>query len=211
MRDSSLRELPASALALGPAVKTLDAGNNRIAVLPPALGGLASLQRLVLTQNRLEAIGPVVQLSALKILLLDGNLLGSLPPALGQLTKLEKLSVSGNSLAALPAEIGSLRCARTASPPETPKAALALRRLAGRGRSLRTLCVSENKLAALPAALGDCTQLEELEAKRNAISDLPAELGAAPPPQPASGPQPSASWCIACRKIGCLMVHVSPR
>lgn len=112
MRDSSLRELPASALALGPAVKTLDAGNNRIAVLPPALGGLASLQRLVLTQNRLEAIGPVVQLSALKILLLDGNLLGSLPPALGQLTKLEKLSVSGNSLATLPAEIGCLRRAR---------------------------------------------------------------------------------------------------
>ena len=98
-------------------MKTLDAGNNRIAVLPPALGGLASLQRLVLTQNRLEAIGPVVQLSALKILLLDGNLLGSLPPALGQLTKLEKLSVSGNSLATLPAEIGCLRRARANRPP----------------------------------------------------------------------------------------------
>jgi Leucine-rich repeat (LRR) protein len=37
---------------LGAAVKTLDASNNRLATLPPALANLTNLQRLVRSRTR---------------------------------------------------------------------------------------------------------------------------------------------------------------
>lgn len=153
LRDGNLKELPTTALDLGPSVKTLDATNNRLAEVPAQLCKLTGLQRLVLCQNKLTLLHPAIcQLSSLKILLLDSNLLTELPADIGTLTLLEKLSVSSNALTALPDSMRMLK-------------------------KLKSLNVSSNRLAELPAALGDCTELEELDARSNAISELRPELG----------------------------------
>ena len=48
------QDIPASVFELGDAIKTLDATNNRIAALPPALSALRNLQRLVRLLAKLQ-------------------------------------------------------------------------------------------------------------------------------------------------------------
>lgn len=104
------QELPESVLALRDAVKALDATNNRLVALPPSLGSLSSLQRLVLAQNRLAELPPALcSLSALKTLSLDSNALAALPPALGSLRNLERLSLADNQLRELPPSVRARR------------------------------------------------------------------------------------------------------
>mmetsp|Transcript_4335 Transcript_4335/g.13935 ORF Transcript_4335/g.13935 Transcript_4335/m.13935 type:complete len:286 (-) Transcript_4335:385-1242(-) len=154
LRDGNIKEIPGSALDLGPAVKNLDAHNNAITFLPPSIGDCTKMTRLVLSSNRLPSLPSALgQLTSLKILILDNNALSSLPPALSQLSKLEKLSVNGNSLTSLPTSMSSLI-------------------------KLTFLAVSNNKLTELPASLGDCGALEEVEAADNSLTAIPRALGA---------------------------------
>ncbi len=159
---------------LGASVKTLDAANNRLTSLPPAVSALSSVQRLVrlrsalsffsaprraywarqvLSGNALAALPPsLCGLVSLKVLILDDNALTVLPDALGSLTKLEKLSLAGNKLTVLPSSLGQLS-------------------------ALRSLVVARNALQSLPDALRGCASLEELDASQNALNAVPAALG----------------------------------
>ncbi|KAK3249987.1 leucine-rich repeat-containing protein [Cymbomonas tetramitiformis] len=153
LRDSDLKELPKAALALGPVARNIDATNNRLEALPPEIGQLNALQRLVVSRNQLRGVpadlGLLVQL---KLLSLDNNMLTSLPPEIGQLHKLEKLHLHNNGLKSLPSEIGHLT-------------------------SLRELNLGKNKLEILPSALGQCVALELIDAKANVIMEIPHEIG----------------------------------
>ena len=51
---------------VGSAAKTLDATNNRLTALPPSIGSLKNLQRLILATNQLSALP--MQISSLVIL-----------------------------------------------------------------------------------------------------------------------------------------------
>lgn len=157
LRDAKLRSLPAAALApdVAGAARVLDASNNAMTELPDeevaAFG--ASLQRLVLSANRLASLGSGLgALSGLRHLALDGNRLSRLPEQVGQLSSLEVLLLQGNALTELPATLGNLA-------------------------KLRQLNVASNQLAALPATLGGCAALAELDACNNALAVLPGGLG----------------------------------
>ncbi|GIL70394.1 hypothetical protein Vretimale_3584 [Volvox reticuliferus] len=155
LRDQGLKELPASLAEAAPALKVIDASNNRLTALPAFLVTFSGLQRLVLAGNQLTVAlpsGAGSRLTALKMLVLDDNLLQELPEEIGQLKRLERLSVSGNRLHALPPAIGGLE-------------------------SLQALVVSRNALETLPDELGSCARLEELDAQSNDLAAIPAALG----------------------------------
>lgn len=149
LRRAALTELPAE-VAQVPSPRVLDASLNRIERLPPSLP--TSLQRLVLSSNRLSSLDGLEQLCNLKVLVLDGNRITHLPDWLGELTKLETLSVGDNAISELPASLGNLT-------------------------RLRQLLVCHNKLRRLPEELGNCSALEELDVHHNALEELPASLG----------------------------------
>lgn len=71
-----LAQLPPAALAVA-AARVADFGNNALEALPAALGGLAALQRLRLSWNRLSAGsfpgGALAPLQRLTVLALDHN------------------------------------------------------------------------------------------------------------------------------------------
>ncbi len=129
-------------------------GGGRI---PPELGGLTALQRLVIADNR--SWGPVPaelgRLSELRELDLSYNHLSeAIPPELGQLANLTRLSLAVNRLTgAIPAELGQLT-------------------------SVEELWLRNNRLTGpIPAELGQLTSLRELQLDSNYLTQcLPAVL-----------------------------------
>ena len=96
------------------ALTTLDLSDNRLAAIPPELGGLAALTALDLSGNRLAAIPPELGvMAALTALDLSGNQLAAIPPELGGLAWLTTLDLSDNQLAAIPPELAWLTRLRT--------------------------------------------------------------------------------------------------
>lgn len=152
MRDSKLKAFPSDVLSIDKFVRTLDLTNNKIAEIPPEIGVLVNMQRMVVAYNLIERL-PINMgnLESLKVLTLDGNRITSLPDELGSLTRLEKLSITHNSLTCLPKTIGDLR-------------------------NLLILNVSNNKLKSLPESIGGCVSLEELQADENIIDNLPSSI-----------------------------------
>ncbi|KAL4428053.1 hypothetical protein ABPG75_002142 [Micractinium tetrahymenae] len=148
LRKADLAELPPE-VAQVPSPRVLDASDNRLERVPPLA---PSLQRLVLSNNRLAGMAGMEALRNLKVLALDGNRIATLPDWVGELSRLETLSLGDNQLAALPPSLGRLQ-------------------------RLRQLLVPQNRLRALPAALGECAALEELDAHHNVIEEVPPQLG----------------------------------
>ena len=132
--------------------------NNLTGMLPPELGNLSRLERLLLMENPLTgAIPPELgSLSQLERLSLSGNTLtGAIPPELGSLSQLQSLSLSGNTLTgAIPRELGSLS-------------------------RLQRLWLNGNTLTgAIPPELGSLSQLQWLRLNGNTLTGaIPPELG----------------------------------
>ena len=132
--------------------------NNLTGMLPPELGNLSRLERLLLMENTLTgAIPPELgSLSQLERLSLSGNTLtGAIPPELGSLSQLQSLSLSGNTLTgAIPRELGSLS-------------------------RLQRLWLNGNTLTgAIPPELGSLSQLQWLRLNGNTLTGaIPPELG----------------------------------
>ena len=80
-----------------------------ITSLPESIGQLKSLEVLVLNDNLLTEIPPVIWKLQLKLLDLSGNWLTSLPDAVEQLQSLKFLLLRSNQLVSLPDSIGQLR------------------------------------------------------------------------------------------------------
>ena len=156
-------------------------GNGLRGAIPPALGRLASLQRMDLgdrwdpearqwVDNELSGGIPpeLADLTNLQELDLGGNeLSGEIPPELGRLASLERLDLGarwdpsarryfrGNELSgAIPRELGDLT-------------------------NLQVLNLGHNELnGAIPPELGDLTNLQWLDLRRNELSGaIPPELG----------------------------------
>ena len=148
-------------------VTELDLAGQGLTTLPPEIGKLTQLKKLMLgryiideddnyiasIENSLTELPPEIgQLTALETLDLSGNQLSSLPGEIGQLTALETLSLSGNQLSSLPGEIGQLT-------------------------ALETLSLSGNQLSSLPGEIGQLTALETLDLSGNQLNSLPREIG----------------------------------
>ena len=173
--------------------------------IPPALGGLNSLEELRLRANYLA--GPIPpelgNLTGLQTLHLGGNdLTGPIPPELGNLTSLRQLFLGSNDLTGpIPPELGNLTSLRQLFlgpndltgpiPPElgnlTDLEHMFLyfnyltgpipREISGLTR-LQELHLSSNNLTGpIPPQLGDLRRLEDLFLYRNDLTgSIPPEL-----------------------------------
>lgn len=131
----------------------LDLSNLGLTMLPPEIGQLIALEKLILDGNNLSSLPPEIgRLIALKGLNLNGNLLSTMPPEIGQLTALSELNLNYNQLSTLPPEIGQLR-------------------------SLAALYLNDNHLTSLPSEIGNLTALKKLDLFGNQLSTLPSEIG----------------------------------
>ena len=140
-------------------VVRLDLGfNNLIGVIPPELGGLASLERLRLAGNDLSGpippeLGDLAKLTSLR--LSSNDLSGPIPLELRGLAALEFLDLGWNSLSGpIPPELGGLA-------------------------KLTWLRLSSNDLSSpIPSELGDLAKLTSLRLSSNDLSGrIPPELG----------------------------------
>ena len=156
--------------------ETLDLSNMGLPELPESLGQLTALRMLNLQGNRLTALPESLgQLTALQRLFLDRNWLSALPESLGQLTALQTLSCGGNQLTALPESLGQLTALQTLS--FSGNQLTALPDSLGRLAALRVLNVDGNQLSALPEWLGQLTSLRVLSFSGNQLTGLPEALG----------------------------------
>ena len=81
----------------------LSLSNLDLAMLPPEIGQLTSLEALGLNRNQLSTLPPEIsQLTALKELWLENNQLTTLPSEIGQLKALSDLFLQHNQLTTLP-------------------------------------------------------------------------------------------------------------
>ena len=132
-------------------------GNGLSGEILPALGRLASLERLDLGARWDPEAGWV-----------DNELSGGIPPELGDLTNLQELELGGNELSGeIPPELGRL-------------ASLERLDLGARWDPSSRLYRRGNELSGeIPPELGDLTNLQELELGGNDLSgEIPPELAA---------------------------------
>jgi energy-coupling factor transporter ATP-binding protein EcfA2 len=117
--------------------EVLDLCDKGIAELPPEIGQLKKLKKLMLFQNKLTQLPDEIgQLISLQELELSYNQLTAPPESIGQLTSLQRLSLHNNQLTALPESIGQLR-------------------------NLTTLVIHNNNFSELNVAIGNLKQLRK--------------------------------------------------
>ena len=163
-------------------VKELDLSGKELTVLPPEIGKLTQLKKLILGKyeydedgniaenfdNQLttlpKEIGLLCQLEELQIV---SNQLISLPEEIGQLSNLQVLDLTGNELKALPAEIGKL----------TQLKKLILGKYKYDEDNYTVVNAIGNKLSVLPKEIGMLNKLEQLQIAKNRLSSLPTEIG----------------------------------
>ena len=98
MTEEKLLQLIEQAAAEG--WEELDLSGKGLTVLPPEIGKLKQLKRLILGKYKYNEYGHVV--------ITIGNLLSKLPKEIGLLAQLEELQIIGNQLSSLPSEVGQL-------------------------------------------------------------------------------------------------------
>ncbi|KYC40751.1 GTPase [Scytonema hofmannii PCC 7110] len=188
MTEAELLEVIEQAATEG--VTELDLCGKGLTVLPPEIGKLTQLKKLILGKyryreeggqvgiisNNLCALpGEIGQLCQLEELQIVGNRLESLPPEFGQLTSLRSLNLEGNQLRELPPEIVQLTNLQSLDlwnnqlsglPPETVQLT-----------NLQSLYLGGNQLSGLPLEIIQLTNLQSLYLGGNQLSELPPEFG----------------------------------
>ncbi|XP_030621862.1 leucine-rich repeat-containing protein 28 isoform X2 [Chanos chanos] len=153
MKRNSLTTLPDNLAQKLPNLIELYLHSNNIAIIPEAIGNLAKLQSLDLSDNALQVICPEIgKLRSLRHLRLANNQLKFLPQEIGDLKDLETLDVSMNLLMALPERLH--QCL-----------------------SLQCLTADRNNLRCLPRQLCQLSNLNELSMAANCLASLPLDLG----------------------------------
>jgi len=132
--------------------RALNLSGLGISVLPPEITKLSSLERLILSENKLSEL-PIEfsRLKNLKLCDLRQNLFAIFPPEICQLPELEVLLISYNQIEALPGEIGMLS-------------------------NLRQFGLRNNRISDLPAEIGMLSELVEFGIECNRLRRLPLEL-----------------------------------
>ncbi|XP_028811986.1 leucine-rich repeat-containing protein 28 [Denticeps clupeoides] len=153
MKRNSLTTLPDNLAQKLPNLIELYLHSNNIAIIPEAIGNLAKLQSLDLSDNALQVLCPQIgRLKSLRHLRLANNQLKFLPQEVGDMKDLETLDVSMNLLSSLPERLH--QCL-----------------------SLQCLNADRNHLRRFPRQLCQLHSLNELSMAANSLSSLPLDLG----------------------------------
>ncbi|XP_029904178.1 leucine-rich repeat-containing protein 28 isoform X1 [Myripristis murdjan] len=153
MKRNSLTTLPDNLAQKLPNLIELYLHSNNIVIIPEAIGNLAKLQSLDLSDNALQLLCPEIgRLRSLRHLRLSNNQLKCLPPEIGDLQDLETLDVSMNQLVSLPDRL--YRCL-----------------------SLQYLTADHNHLSHIPRQLCQLHRLNQLSMATNRLVFLPLDLG----------------------------------
>ncbi|MBR8839795.1 MAG: leucine-rich repeat domain-containing protein [Stigonema ocellatum SAG 48.90 = DSM 106950] len=167
----------------------LDLSGQELSTLPPEIGKLTQLKKLILGKyqydekgNILDIIGNNLRVLPAEIGLLNhleelevvANQLSSLPSEIGQLTNLQSLELSSNELSSLPSEIVQLTnlqslYLRSNQLSSLPSEIVQL-------TNLQTLDLWGNQLSSLPSEIVQLTNLQTLDLSRNQLSSLPSEI-----------------------------------
>jgi internalin A len=140
----------------------LDLSGMALSELPPEIGNLVSLKRLILgkwdqkkskaPRNYLKVLPQeLIQLQQLEELNLSYNQNNTLPESIGQLINLTSLDLQNNELNTLPESIGQLI-------------------------NLTSLDLQGNKLSALPESISQLTNLTSLDLRSNKLNALPESI-----------------------------------
>ncbi len=178
--------------------RSLNLTGERIEWLPPHIGELACLEKLILRDTSLQSLTQAIgKLKNLKFLDLSGNNLNDLPESIGDLENLIVLFLSNNKLESLPDSIGNLKNLRflhlnsnmLRTLPESfgelsklVKLELVdtplqnLPRSIGQLADLRLLDLRDNKIRQIPSSIGGLVSLEKLDIRFNNLTEIPTEI-----------------------------------
>jgi internalin A len=142
--------------------RKLDLAGLELTELPPEIGKLVNLEKLILAKwfeekglvgNRLTTLPiEINQLQHLIHLYLSHNQILKIPTEIGQLYNLTELYLSHNQILEIPVEIGQLQ-------------------------NLTKLYLGSNKIKEIPAEIGQLQNLTELYLGNNKIKEIPTEIG----------------------------------
>jgi Leucine-rich repeat (LRR) protein/GTPase SAR1 family protein/CHAT domain-containing protein len=147
-------------------VTELDLSGNELTALPPEIGKLTQLKKLILGkyQDDKEADVPIT----------IGNTLSALPAEIGLLNQLEELQVVENRLTSLPKEIGQLVNLRSLYLSRNQLSSLPSE--IGQLVNLRSLYLQYNQLSSLPDKIVQLVNLQLLDLQYNQLSSMPSEI-----------------------------------
>ncbi|KAK1438519.1 hypothetical protein QVD17_04328 [Tagetes erecta] len=155
LSNTGIKDIPQEVWDCGSSVRFLDLNSNSIEGIPEAIGGLTSLQKLVLNANLIkdESLSwkGLSSLKSLSSLSLSQNLLTTLPSDLAALTTLKELHIAHNKLTCLPDEIGLLV-------------------------HLEVLEANDNRLTTICSCIGSCSALVEVDLSQNLLTELPETI-----------------------------------
>ncbi|RYP34624.1 hypothetical protein DL767_004184 [Monosporascus sp. MG133] len=173
----------------------IDVSFNSIGSLPESIGNLRSLEKFVMTNNRLAGSLPSTlgQLSNLRELDLKFNTLTAID-VVSEIPKLEILSVDHNSISQFAGSFERVRIVKLNSNPLTkfevtgPVPTLKLLNLANcqlasidgsfnHLTNLESLVLDRNYFVSLPNTIGNMRRLEHFSIANNAVGVLPSEIG----------------------------------
>lgn len=98
-----LKEVPLEVFTEFPNLQWLDLSKNRLKQIPPQLGMLKKLKKLILNKNKIESIpAEIGELEDLRILIISQNELETLPEEIGKLKKLRYIDMWSNNITGLP-------------------------------------------------------------------------------------------------------------
>jgi internalin A len=183
MTETELKELIDRAKA--EQWEELDLSGLDLAVLPPEIGQLTQLQRLILgkvDEGTFESVGnqltdlpsEIEGLTNLKLLSIFANKLTVIPEAIASLTSLQQLSLDRNQITVIPASIASLTSLQQLSLNSNqitviPASIASL-------TSLKYLSLWDNQITMIPEAIASLTSLQRLDLDRNQITVIPEAI-----------------------------------